>query len=427
MPIPIRMPALSPTMSEGNLVKWHKKRGDSVFSGDMLAEIETDKAIMEVEAVDEGILGEVVVQEGAEGVAVNQVIAWLLEEGETAESIPANIGITSHAPQESSPKKHPPLHVVENGQETPGPSLVSSQPSKRIAASPLAKRNAHLHQVDLSLLQGSGPHGRIVNRDVEKALQNLPPPPLPQDLSFQKIHPGEGLDEFSGHEPAYDLVPLSSMRQTIAKRLTLSKQTIPHFYLSIDCQIDALLGLRHKLNAVSSEKISINDMIVRACAIALYKVPQMNVAWSSQGLRRYHDIDISIAVAIDGGLITPVVRKAYGKTLQDISKEAKDLYEKARQGALKPEQFQGGTFSLSNLGMHGITSFYAILNPPQACILSIGSGEKRAIVQEGNVVSPATMLTLSLSLDHRAIDGAVGASFLSVLKEHIEFPHHIIV
>ncbi len=404
MPIEILMPALSPTMTEGNLVKWTKKEGDLIKAGDVMAEIETDKATMEVEAVDEGRLGKILVPAGSEHVKVNQVIALLLEEGEDASALTK---VSATLPVEKAKESTP--SVPERKPETPPvmPHTVSS--GARVFASPLARRIAEEEKVNLSSLTGSGPRGRIVKADVEQAL-TIQPPVASAPL-------------LSGYEPPYESLPVSSMRKVIAKRLVEAKQTIPHFYLTVECEIDALLRARAQINTEGEGvyKLSVNDFIIKACAMALKQVPEANASWMGDQIYQYKSADVAVAVSIEGGLITPVVRQAERKGLLDISNEMKDLAVKAREGKLKPEEFQGGTFTLSNLGMYGIKEFSAIINPPQGCILAVGMGEERAIVK-GGVLTTATLMTCTLSVDHRVVDGVVGAHFLKAFKELIESP-----
>jgi pyruvate dehydrogenase E2 component (dihydrolipoamide acetyltransferase) len=412
MPISILMPALSPTMTEGNLIKWLKKEGDAVKAGDVLAEIETDKATMEVEAVDEGTLGRIMVAAGTEQVAVNTLIALLLEEGEDA--------IVLDKPLDKPLDKAPP--ATTSAPETPAacskaattpekvvPSALSKalNAGERIFASPLARRLAEHMNVDLKTISGSGPHGRVVKLDVEKASK-----------SSATIAYGES---------GYMDVPLNNMRKITAKRLTESKQEIPHFYLTVDCTIDAILALRADINArLEGEKLSVNDFIIRAVALALIKVPEANVSWQETALRHYKSADIAVAVAIEGGLITPIIRSAEHKSLRQLSSEMKSLAEKARSGKLAPVEFQGGTFTISNLGMYGIKHFGAIINPPQACILAVGMGEQRPIIRNGQI-EIATQMTCTLSVDHRAVDGAVGSTYLTAFKELIEDPLKLLV
>ncbi len=401
MPISILMPALSPTMTEGNLIKWLKKEGDLIKAGDVLAEIETDKATMEVEAVDEGTLGRIMIAAGTEQVAVNTLIALLLEEGEDAGALD----------KAASPKpkvtETPTLAPKPAAPENAGPSAPpkTGNTGERIFASPLARRLAEHINVDLGTLSGSGPHGRIIKSDVEKASKS--------PSSSTMVTYGES---------GYTDIPLTMMRKITAKRLTESKQEIPHFYLSVDCTIDTLLALRADINTrLESEKLSVNDFIIRAVALALIKVPEANVSWQETALRHYKSADVAVAVAIEGGLITPIIRSAENKTLRQLSSEMKILAEKARSGKLAPEEFQGGSFTISNLGMYGIKHFGAIINPPQACILAVGVGEQRPIIRGGQV-EIATQMTCTLSVDHRAVDGAVGSAYLAAFKEFIEDP-----
>ncbi|HUX80165.1 MAG TPA: pyruvate dehydrogenase complex dihydrolipoamide acetyltransferase [Alphaproteobacteria bacterium] len=410
MPIEILMPALSPTMTEGNLVKWHKREGDTVKAGDLIAEIETDKATMEVEAVDDGRIGKILVAEGTEQVQVNQPIAILLEEGEDDSAL--NKVKTEAAPEkkpepiEVSPEKKPDLKVVPQAAPT----------DSRIFASPLARRIAGDANLNLGTISGSGPRGRIIKEDVERALAQ-------GGSAAPAARPSAPSALLSGYEPAYDIMPTSNVRKIIAKRLIEAKQTIPHFYLTVECDIDALLKSREKMNARAdgAYKLSVNDFIIKACGVALSHVPEANASWIEDQIYQYKSADVAVAVAIEGGLITPVIRQADAKGLAEISKEIKDLAARAREGKLKPQEFQGGTFSLSNLGMYGIKEFSAIINPPQGCILAVGMGEERPVVRKGLLTS-ATLMTCTLSVDHRVVDGAVGAKFLKVFKELIENP-----
>jgi pyruvate dehydrogenase E2 component (dihydrolipoamide acetyltransferase) len=403
MPIEILMPALSPTMTEGNLVKWHKREGDIVKAGDVMAEIETDKATMEVEAVDEGRLGKILVPEGTEQVQVNQVIGILLEEGEDASALE---NISSTAPVQKKEEVAPP--VMEKKSDIQRASSASGE--TRTFASPLARRLAEKERVNLATLTGSGPRGRIIKEDVEQALTKAPSAPPPSSL-------------LSGYEPAYDVIPTSNIRKIIARRLAEAKQTVPHFYLTMDCNIENLLKVREQINdrANGAYKLSVNDFIIKACALALMKVPAANASWVNDQIYQYKSADVSVAVAIEEGLITPVVRQAETKGLIELSNEMRDLASKARAGKLKPEEFQGGTFSLSNLGMYGVKEFSAIINPPQGCILAVGMGEERPIVK-GGLLTSAMMMTCTLSVDHRVVDGAVGAHFLKAFKELVENP-----
>ncbi len=403
MPIHVLMPALSPTMTEGNLVKWHKAEGDIVKAGQILAEIETDKATMEVEAVDEGILGRILIPAGTENVSVNAPIALILEEGEDKSALDS-----FKAPAAVIANITPEAETVV----LPATIAMTTPPShgERIYATPLARRIATQRAIDLHTVQGSGPRGRIVKADVESALSNLMIAQKPQNLS------------------AYTDINLNNMRKTIAKRLTEAKQTIPHFYLTVDCEIDALLGLRSKLNALpnATQKLSVNDFVIRASALALKEVPEANATFHDTFVRQYDAADVAVAVAIDGGLVTPVIRNADDKSVTTLSGEMKNLAARARDGKLKPEEYQGGGFTLSNLGMFGVKHFGAIINPPQASILAVGAGEQRAVVKDGQL-GIATVMTCTLSVDHRAVDGAIGARFLAAFKNAIENPLMLLV
>ena len=403
MPIHVLMPALSPTMTEGNLVKWHKAEGDIVKAGQILAEIETDKATMDVEAVDEGILGRILIPAGTENVSVNAPIALILEEGEDKSALDS-----FKAPAAVIANITPEAETVV----LPATIAMTTPPShgERIYATPLARRIATQRAIDLHTVQGSGPRGRIVKADVESALSNLMIAQKPQNLS------------------AYTDINLNNMRKTIAKRLTEAKQTIPHFYLTVDCEIDALLGLRSKLNALTNatQKLSVNDFVIRASALALKEVPEANATFHDTFVRQYDAADVAVAVAIDGGLVTPVIRNADDKSVTTLSGEMKNLAARARDGKLKPEEYQGGGFTLSNLGMFGVKHFGAIINPPQASILAVGAGEQRAVVKDGQL-GIATVMTCTLSVDHRAVDGAIGARFLAAFKNAIENPLMLLV
>ena len=419
MSINILMPALSPTMEEGTLAKWLVKEGDKVNSGDLIAEIETDKATMEVEAVDEGVIGKILVTEGQESIQVNQPIAVLLINGEKL----SEIVIDDNIPEEPKPKKN----VVNdtNNEENDLPSLsedelisektsfvqknevLNTSNSNRLFATPLAKRHAKQRGIDLSLLTGSGPNGRILKIDIE---------------NFKEEKKSQ-VDNIPLSNNNSELIKNSSMRKTIAERLVKSKNEAPHFYLSIDCNIEQLLKARSTINSKSNNeyKISVNDMIIKAASATLLKVPKANASWENENTRYFKNTDISVAVAIDGGLITPIIKNVEFKGLLEISNEMKTLAQKAKEGKLKPEDYIGGSFSISNLGMYGIKEFSAVINPPQGCILAIGVGEQRAIVTN-NQISIATMMTVTLSCDHRVVDGAVGAEYLSKFKEFIENP-----
>ena len=432
----ILMPALSPTMTEGKLAQWLKAEGDVVAAGDVLAEIETDKATMEVEAVDEGVLAKIVVPGGTEGVAVNAVIAVLADEGEDAAGVdvdalstmpsPAPIAAPSAAPASTSePAPAPAPAPAPVAAPTPAPiPLPTPAPTPalatRVFASPLARRLAGDAGIDLAEVAGSGPRGRIVKKDVEAAIAAGPVPAAVAPTIAGGPTPAPAGD-LPGM-PGYDAIPHSMMRKTIARRLTESKQTAPHFYLTVDCRIDELLDLRKKLNANANDyKLSVNDLIIRAAALALKEVPEANASWLEDAVRMWHTVDISVAVAIDGGLITPIIRGAEGKGLKAISSEMKDLAERARIGKLAPEEYQGGTFSISNLGMFGIKEFSAVINPPQGAILAVGAGEPRPVVVDGDL-AVGTVMTCTLSVDHRVVDGAVGAAFMQVFKGLIEEP-----
>jgi pyruvate dehydrogenase E2 component (dihydrolipoyllysine-residue acetyltransferase) len=452
MPIKILMPALSPTMTEGNLARWLKKEGDEVKAGDVIAEIETDKATMEVEAVDEGRIGRILVPEGAQGVKVNDVIALLLEEGEDAAALEGAAQATpskgngksngggAPAPQPAKPAATPqpmaaapqaapaPRAQPQAPQQQPRPAQQGGDGEGRIFASPLAKRMAAEAGIELTQLKGSGPHGRIVKSDVESVAARGPAParpaaPQPGAATAPQARapqpPAAGL-------PAFTEVPHSGMRKIIAQRLTEAKRDQPHFYLTLDCEIDALLKLRADLNAKSPEgkvayKLSVNDMIIKAAAVALKRVPAANASWTDTAIRLYQSADISVAVAVPNGLVTPVIRNADAKGLAQISNEMKALAEKARAGKLVPEDYQGGTFSLSNLGMFGIREFAAVINPPQGAILAVGAGEQRAVVK-GGALAIATVMSATLSCDHRVVDGVVGAEWLAAFKKIVEDP-----
>ena len=435
------MPALSPTMTEGNLAKWLLKEGDRVESGDAIAEIETDKATMEIEAVDEGTLGKILVPEGSEGVAVNTPIALILEDGEDAGALagtdvgaPVSIPpAPPAAPEKAEPAPAPtpaPAPAVSAAAPAPAPAASAAAPrpapsqASRVFASPLARRMAALEGLDLARVPGTGPHGRVVKADIEAALAAGAPSVAPAAPPAPRAAPQA--PELAGL-PGHTAIPNSSMRKTVARRLTESSQTVPHFYLTIDCELDKLLDLRKQLNARSPEdgegaySISVNDFVIKASALALMRVPDANASWTDDAILRFERADISVAVAVEGGLITPVIRGAETKGLLDISREMKELAGKARDGKLMPEEYEGGTFTVSNLGMFGIKHFTAIINPPQGCILAVGSGEPRAVVRDGALAS-ATVMSCTLSVDHRVVDGAVGARLLAAFKPFIEDP-----
>jgi pyruvate dehydrogenase E2 component (dihydrolipoamide acetyltransferase) len=423
MPIPIKMPALSPTMEEGTLAKWLVKVGDKVSSGDIMAEIETDKATMEFEAVDEGVIASIAVEEGAEGVKVGTVIATLAEEGEDLDEASAAAGKAAPAPAAKANEEAPApssAAAPEAKKDRPAPAAAAPAPSgDRVIASPLAKRIAADKGIDLSSIRGSGPNGRIVKADVESAKPGAAPaaaaaPPAPVAA------PVQAQDFGIPHE----VEKLSGMRKTIARRLTESKQQIPHIYLTVDVRLDALLKLRSEINdALASQgvKISVNDMLIKALAKSLLAVPSCNVQYAGDTLLKFGRADISVAVSIEGGLITPIIVDAGSKPISAIATEMKDLAARAREGKLQPQEYQGGTASISNMGMYGIKQFDAVINPPQAMILAVGAGEKRPHVIDG-ALSVATVMSATGSFDHRAIDGADGAELMKVFKELCEKP-----
>ncbi len=427
MPISILMPALSPTMTEGNLAKWHKKAGDTVSAGDVIAEIETDKATMEVEAVDEGVLAKILVDEGAEGVAVNTAIAVILEDGESESDLEgfstgpapapaaAPAAVVEAAPAAAAPQ---PAAAAPAAAAQPAAAAavapVAASSGGRVFASPLARRLAAQAGLDLAGVTGSGPGGRIVKADVEGAKAGGVAPVAAAGVAAAPALEGDA---------PYELQPASTMRKVIAARLTESKQTVPHFYLTVDCEIDQLLNARKQMNEIADGafKVSVNDMVIKALAVALKKVPAANASWSSDGIRRYSRVDVSVAVAIEGGLITPVVRGAEHKGLKAIAEEMVVLAGKARDGKLVPEEYQGGTVSVSNMGMFGIKEFAAVINPPQGSILAIGAGQQRPVVHNGEL-AVATVMSCTLSADHRVVDGAVGAELLATFKKLVENP-----
>jgi pyruvate dehydrogenase E2 component (dihydrolipoamide acetyltransferase) len=437
MPIDILMPALSPTMEEGTLAKWHVKKGDAVKSGDVIAEIETDKATMEVEAVDEGTVEELLVPEGTEGVKVNAPIARLSGEGETAPAPAVKAEAAPEAPKaEARPAPQP---APAPAGQAPAPAPAARAEGQRIFASPLARRIAEQKGLDLASLKGSGPHGRIVKADVEAAQPGQaraaapPATPAAQPAAGQAppAAPRQVLSlEQQGIPPgSYDLIPLDGMRKTVARRMTESARDVPHFPLTIDLEIDALLAARAKINAMlekSGGKVSVNDMVIKAAAVALMQVPEANASYTPEGIAMHHHADIAMAVAVPHGLITPIIRAAETKGLAAIAAEAKDLAERARTRKLKPEEYLGGTFSVSNLGMFGIRSFSSIINEPQGAILSVGVGEKRPVVR-GNELAVATVMSVTLTCDHRVVDGATGARWLAAFKPLIEDPITMIV
>lgn len=463
MPINILMPALSPTMTEGTLARWLKKEGDKVKSGQVIAEIETDKATMEVEAVDEGTIVKLLIAAGTSGVAVNTPIAVLAEDGEAVGTVATPVAAPppkASAQTETSFAPHPAANNSSGGNAMT--QIAAKTVGDRVFASPLAKRLAEQTGVNLAAVAGSGPHGRIVKADVESAPAGgmkpqampqaapktvspaaaapvvasavAPKPPASPAPMAATTKPASGAlpagvdarDLADKLGQAYEAVPNSGVRKVIAKRLMESKLTVPHFYLSVDCVIDELLELRKRTNTVEGVKISVNDFIIRAVAMSLRKVPAANAAWTDDAILLFKNVDVSVAVATPSGLITPIVKQADGKTVAQISKEMKDLAQRAKDGKLRPEEFMGGGFSISNLGMFGVKNFQAIINPPQACILAIGAGEQRAVVQDGKL-AVATVMSCTLSVDHRAVDGAVGAEFLQAFKTLIEQPYSLVV
>ena len=464
MPINITMPALSPTMEEGNLAKWLVKEGDKVSPGDVIAEIETDKATMEVEAVDEGTVAKIVVPAGTEGVKVNALIAVLAGEGEDAGAA-AKTGGDARLPRPKRRKKLRSLKLQKLNLRKPrlpslrlrllprpkaeaAPAVNGHAAGERTFASPLARRVAKDAGIDVSAVTGSGPHGRVVKADVEAAIAGggakaapaaKPAPgaapataaaPAPKAMSDDAV-----LKLFE--QGSYELVPHDNMRKTIARRLVEAKSTIPHFYLTLDCELDALLALRTQLNAaapmrktdkgdVPAYKLSVNDMVIKAMALALRDVPTANVSWTESAMVQHKHVDVGVAVSIPGGLITPIIRHADTKTLSVIANEMKDLAARARNKKLKPEEYQGGTTAVSNLGMFGIKDFSAVINPPHATILAVGAGEERAVVKKGEI-KIATIMSVTLSTDHRAVDGALGAELMVAFKRHIENPMGMLV
>ena len=447
MPINILMPALSPTMEKGNLAKWLKKEGDKVKSGDVIAEIETDKATMEVEAVDEGTIAKILVPEGSQDVPVNDVIAVLAGDGEDVKAAGASAGkappkaaAEAPAPKPVAPPAAAPPALAATPKPvpaaTPAPQAVAAAPQKnghgRIFSSPLARRLAKEAGIDLSRIAGSGPHGRIIAHDVEEAKSGRglkappaapsPAPALAPSMSDQQI--------LALFEPgSYDIVPHDNMRRTIAQRLTASVQSVPHFYLTIDCDIGKLIAAREEINKAAPTdkdkkplyKLSVNDFVIKAMAVALQRVPNCNVSWTEGGMVKHKHSDIGVAVAMPGGLITPIVRKAETKSLSVISSEMKDFAARARARKLKPEEYQGGTTAVSNLGMYGIKDFTAVINPPHATILAVGTSEERPVVRAGKI-EIAHMMSVTLSCDHRAVDGALGAELIGAFKQLIENP-----
>jgi pyruvate dehydrogenase E2 component (dihydrolipoamide acetyltransferase) len=427
MSINILMPALSPTMTEGKLAKWHVKVGDSVKSGQVICEIETDKATMEVEAVDEGKVGQIVVPEGAEGVKVNAVIAVLLEEGEKevakgAAPPPPAAAAPTQAAAPAGPKPAPIPAAPAPAQVLRPPAVSSGQ---RIFASPLAKRIAAEKGINLASIKGSGPNGRIVKADVESARPGVAAPAAAPAVAPRPAPAAQPIFTAPGDQR----VPHTSIRKVIARRMLESKQTVPHFYLTVELEIDALLAARQAINVVAEKKgtkVSVNDMMIKACAKALRDHPECNASWTEEEMIQYGAVDISVAVATDRGLITPIVRNADLKGLAQIASEMKDLAARAKTGKLKLDEFQGGGFTISNLGMFGIKDFAAIINPPQAMILAVGAGEERPVVRKGQVVV-RNMMNCTLAVDHRVVDGAMGAQFMQTLRSYVEQPASMLV
>lgn len=445
MTINILMPALSPTMEKGNLAKWLVKEGDSVSSGDVLAEIETDKATMEVEAIDEGVVGKILVAEGTNDVPVNELIAVLLEEGEDESALAAASATPAATPAAAPVAPADAGTPVQPAVDIAAGPAPQGQDGTRVFSSPLARRIAKQNGLDIALIAGSGPRGRVIKRDVEAAIAagtgkpeaKVAPTAPPAAASAPAPAPAAGPSDEQTlklfDEGSYDLVPHDGMRKTIAKRLTESKQTVPHFYVSVDCELDALLALRSQLNTSApvrddkpAYKLSVNDMIIKAMALALRDVPDANVSWTSENMVHHKHADVGVAVSIPGGLITPIIRRAEEKALSTISNEMKDLGKRAKERKLQPQEYQGGTTAVSNMGMMGVDHFSAVINPPHATILAVGAGKQRAIIKDGEIVA-ATMMTVTLSTDHRAVDGALGAELLAAFKAYIENPMSMLV
>ena len=424
MPIELKMPALSPTMEEGTLSKWLVKEGDKVTSGDILAEIETDKATMEFEAVDEGTLASILVPEGTDGVKVGTPIALIAEEGEDAKSVKAPAAPAKAAPASPPPKEAAPATQPSAPAPAPAPAQTAqAHGGNRVKASPLARRLAETQSIDLSGLQGSGPGGRIVKADIEAAAGKAPAPAAAPPKAAPAPAAAAAPAAVETGIP-HEAVKLSNMRKTIARRLTEAKQTIPHIYLTVDIQLDALLKLRSELNkGLESRgvKLSVNDMLIKALAVALIEVPECNVSFAGDQLLKYQRADVSVAVSIPGGLITPIIAGAETKSLSSISNEIGDLAARAKEGKLQPHEYQGGTASLSNMGMYGIKQFEAVINPPQGMIMAIGAGEKRPYVINDSL-QIATVMSATGSFDHRAIDGADGARLMQAFKRLVENP-----
>jgi pyruvate dehydrogenase E2 component (dihydrolipoamide acetyltransferase) len=454
MPINILMPALSPTMEKGNLAKWLKKEGDKVKSGDVIAEIETDKATMEVEAVDEGTIAKILVPEGTQDVPVNDVIAVLAGDGEDvkaagagAASAPPKPSAAAEAPAAAKPAPAPtpapssPPVVKAAAPAAPAPQTTAPAPQTnghgRIFSSPLARRLAKEAGIELARINGSGPHGRVIARDVEQAKSGKGlKAPAAAPAGAPAIAPGMSDKQIRAlyEDGSYEVIPHDGMRRTIAQRLTASVQTIPHFYLTMDCNIDLLVKAREEINAAAPKdkdgkpayKLSVNDFVIKALALALQRIPNANVSWSEAGMLKHKHSDVGVAVAMPGGLITPIIRKAEAKPVSVISAEMKDFAARARARKLKPEEYQGGTTAVSNLGMYGIKDFTAVINPPHATILAVGAGEERAIVKNGKI-EVAQIMSVTMSCDHRAVDGALGAELIGAFKLLIENPVMMVV
>ena len=449
MPVNILMPALSPTMEKGNLAKWLKKEGDAVKAGDVIAEIETDKATMEYESIDDGVLAKIVVPEGSQDVPVNQLIAVLAQEGEDPKAAASAAAAAGKRASPAAASATPTAKAEPAARSTAAPAAPAAPAAapavapaaahgvtngaNRIFASPLARRLAKNANIELNRIRGSGPHGRIIARDVEAARsgQGLAPAaagtfalPVPSDDKIRALF----------ESGSYDVIPHDNIRKVIARRLVEAKLTIPHFYLTLDCNIGKLLAAREEINAAAPKdkdgkpayKLSVNDFVIKALALALQRIPDANVTWTESGMLRHHRSDVGVAVSIPGGLITPVVRYAEAKSLSTISNEMKDFAARARARKLKPEEYQGGSSAVSNLGMYGIKDFAAVINPPHATILAVGAGEERAIVRDGKIEA-AWMMSVTLSTDHRAVDGALGAELLGAFKALIENPVTMVV